>query len=177
LARAAARVAYCDAHVLALDKPSGMLSQPDRTGDATVLDAARAVLGNNAWVGPCNRLDRPASGLTILARNERAAARITKEWRAGRVRKAYLCLAYDLRSERERAACRGPRHVTATHALVAPRGGRGGGPNPNPDPKPGPDVPNPKPHPDPKPCGLTRRARAAPALRCATRCSRGTQPG
>jgi 23S rRNA pseudouridine1911/1915/1917 synthase len=92
------RVLYEDNHCLAVDKPAGLLVQPDRTGDATLLDAARDDLRRrhqrpgNVFIAAVHRLDRPVSGIVLLARTSKAASRLGAQFRAGSVDKVYLAL-------------------------------------------------------------------------------------
>ncbi len=83
------RVLHLDNHVLAVDKPTGMLAQGDATGDADLVTLAKAYLKErferpgNVFVGLVHRLDRPVSGVVVLARTSKAAARLSAQF-AGR---------------------------------------------------------------------------------------------
>ena len=72
--------------------------QADRTGDPTLLDAVRDYLRQryqkpgNVFVAPVHRLDRPVSGVVLLARTSKAAARLAAQFRGRQVEKAYLAL-------------------------------------------------------------------------------------
>ena len=89
------RVVYADAHLLAVDKPAGVLSQPDASGRRALPDMVGEFLSRelnkpgNAYVGTLHRLDRAASGVTVFARTSKAAARMASAFREGRVEKAY----------------------------------------------------------------------------------------
>lgn len=91
-------VIHEDNHLLAVHKPAGLLVQGDRSGDATLVDAARAYLKEayakpgNAYVGLVHRLDRNVSGLVLLARTSKAAGRLSAAFREGRVGKRYLAV-------------------------------------------------------------------------------------
>lgn len=91
-------VCYLDNHLLVVNKPAGMLSQADRTGDTDLLTHAKAFLKErfdkpgNVFVGLVHRLDRPASGLMVLARTSKAAARLTEQFRQRTPDKRYLAL-------------------------------------------------------------------------------------
>ncbi len=91
-------VIHEDNHLLAVHKPAGLLVQGDRSGDATLLDAARAYLKEkyakpgNVYVGLVHRLDRNVSGVVLLARTSKAAARLSAAFREGRVIKRYLAI-------------------------------------------------------------------------------------
>lgn len=89
-------VRYVDNHLLIVEKPAGMLSQADRTGDEDVLSLMKAWVGEqynkpgNVYLGLVHRLDRPASGLMALARTSKAAARLTDQFKKRTVEKRYL---------------------------------------------------------------------------------------
>ena len=91
-------VIHEDNHLLAVAKPANVLVQGDRTGDPTLLDAARAYLKQkyrkpgNVYIGLVHRLDRPVSGVVLLARTSKAASRLSAQFRDGTVRKTYLAV-------------------------------------------------------------------------------------
>ncbi len=82
-------VLHLDNHVLAVDKPAGMLAQGDATRDPDLVTLAKAYLKEkfekpgNVFVGLVHRLDRPVSGVVVLARTSKAAARLSAQF-AGR---------------------------------------------------------------------------------------------
>lgn len=84
-----------DDHLLVINKPPGLLSQPDRTGDddvVTVLKEALAPGAEEPFVGLVHRLDRPASGLMVLARTSDAARDLSEQFRERVVEKRYIVL-------------------------------------------------------------------------------------
>lgn len=91
-------VLYEDNHCLVVDKPAGALVQADRTGDPTLVDAVRDDLRQrlgkpgNVFLAPVHRLDRPVSGVLLLARTSKAATRLAAQFRAGTVEKTYMAL-------------------------------------------------------------------------------------
>ncbi|MFO0890406.1 MAG: RluA family pseudouridine synthase [Isosphaeraceae bacterium] len=88
-------VLYEDNHCLAVNKPAGVLSQGDETGDPSLIGLAADYLKEkyrkpgNVFVGLVHRLDRPTSGVVLLARTSKAAGRLSEQFRTGRVRKVY----------------------------------------------------------------------------------------
>ena len=88
-----------DNHCLAVNKPAGMLSQGDSTGDPSVVDEVRDYLRTayfkpgNVFVGLVHRLDRPTSGVVLVARTSKGAARLSEQFRDGQVEKTYLAVA------------------------------------------------------------------------------------
>jgi len=88
-------VLFEDNHLLAVDKPAGLLVQGDRSGDATLLETAGAYLKEkygkpgNVYLGLVHRLDRNVSGVVLLARTSKAAGRLSRQFREGTVTKVY----------------------------------------------------------------------------------------
>ena len=83
-------VLFEDNHCLAVNKPAGLLSQGDRSGEPSLVDVAATYLKTryakpgNVYVGLLHRLDRPASGVMLLAKTSKAAARLSEQFRPGR---------------------------------------------------------------------------------------------
>lgn len=88
-------VLFGDNHVLVVAKEAGLPTVPDASGDESLLDRARAWVRvtygkpGEAFLGVVHRLDRPVSGVVVLARTSKAARRLAEAFRAGRVRKTY----------------------------------------------------------------------------------------
>ena len=97
-------ILHLDRQVVAVDKPAGLLSQPDRSHDPCVIDLLRellvAALPPKADRGPAtpflasvHRMDRPVSGVLMVARTSKAAARLATQFRNHEVVKRYLAVA------------------------------------------------------------------------------------
>ncbi len=86
---------YLDNHLLALDKPAGMPTVPDSSGDESLLEHAKALLKREfrkpgaVYLGVVHRLDRPVSGIVLFARTSKAAERVSSAFRERRVEKVY----------------------------------------------------------------------------------------
>ena len=76
-----------DARCVVVYKPPGMSSQPDRSGDASVLEALRAEQGLSGF--PVHRLDRPVSGCLLVALDQEAAACYSALFAARNMAKTY----------------------------------------------------------------------------------------
>ena len=91
-------VLYLDNHLLVVCKPAGMLTQADRSGDLSLLEAGRAYIKQrfhkpgNVFLGLVHRLDRPVSGVVVFARTSKAAARLSAQFRQRQVAKVYWAL-------------------------------------------------------------------------------------
>lgn len=91
-------VVYEDNHLLVVNKPAGMPVQGDATGDFHLLQWAAAYIKEKyqkpgeVFVGLVHRLDRPVSGLVVLARTSKALTRMNEVFRERQVKKIYLAL-------------------------------------------------------------------------------------
>jgi 23S rRNA pseudouridine1911/1915/1917 synthase len=91
-----ARLLHLDPHLLAVDKPAGVLAQEGRAGGpslpALCSDLLRA-RGEDGSALLVHRLDRGTTGVAILARTRAAQAALLAAFREGRVEKEYRALA------------------------------------------------------------------------------------
>ncbi len=91
-------VLHLDNHLLAVNKPAGLLVQGDHTGDTDLLTLGKAFLKRefdkpgNVFLGLVHRLDRPVSGVVVLARTSKAASRLSAQFRTRTPDKRYLAL-------------------------------------------------------------------------------------
>jgi 23S rRNA pseudouridine1911/1915/1917 synthase len=95
-------IIYEDNHLLVIDKPAGVLSQEDHTGDPDVLTLCKRYIKKkynkpgDVWMGLVHRLDRPVSGVMVLARTSKAASRLSEEIRGNRMDKTYWAMVEGL---------------------------------------------------------------------------------
>lgn len=89
------QVIFEDNHLIAVNKPAGLLSQSDQTGDLTIMDAVKQYIKlrydkpGEVFLGSIHRLDRPVSGVILFARTSKALSRMTKLFRDREVTKTY----------------------------------------------------------------------------------------
>jgi len=84
-------VVYRDDHLLVVNKPTGLLAQADYSGDPDVLTLARQQTGDEG-LRLAHRLDRPTSGLMVLARTKAAAQGLSRQFRERHAEKRYLAV-------------------------------------------------------------------------------------
>ena len=97
----AGRILYEDNHLLAVNKRSGEITQGDKTGDECLTEAYKAFIAQRdakpgkVFLGLPHRLDRPVSGVCLLAKTSKALERLNKMLRDGELHKTYwaLCCA------------------------------------------------------------------------------------
>ena len=93
-----ALVIYEDNHIIVADKPSGVLSQGDISGDVSILDMLKTYVKEKynkpgeAFIGLVHRLDRQVSGVMVFARTSKAASRLHEEITTGRIEKFYIAV-------------------------------------------------------------------------------------
>ncbi len=81
---------YEDNRVLLVIKPFGMPTQADETGDPDAQSIAKKMV--NGYIGMFSRLDRPAGGLLLFAKDKKAAADLTLQFKEGEVTKQYAAI-------------------------------------------------------------------------------------
>lgn len=86
-------VLYQDAHVVAVNKPSGLLvhrTKLDRSATSYALQRVRDQIGQRVY--PVHRLDKPTSGVLLFALSSEAARALTASFTGGNVQKTYLAV-------------------------------------------------------------------------------------
>ena len=94
----AARILYEDNHLLVVNKRAGEIAQGDKTGDECLTDLYKAFIARRdakpgkVFLGLPHRLDRPVSGICLLAKTSKALERLSAMFRDGEVHKTYWAL-------------------------------------------------------------------------------------
>lgn len=89
------QILYEDNHLLALNKLPGQITQGDKTGDPSLADLVKDFLKErdhkpgNVFCGVIHRLDRPVSGVVLLAKTSKALSRMTEKVRTRDFEKHY----------------------------------------------------------------------------------------
>lgn len=95
------QVLFEDNHLIAVNKPAGILSQSDQTGDTTVMDWVKAYIKHRyekpgaVFLGSIHRLDRPVSGVILFGRTSKGLARMNEMFRERKVQKTYWAIVTD----------------------------------------------------------------------------------
>ena len=88
-------VIYEDNHILVVNKAAGLLVQGDQTGDESLVDIAKRYIKDkyqkpgNVFLGLVHRLDRPTTGVIVLARTSKALTRLNQQFKERLTKKVY----------------------------------------------------------------------------------------
>ncbi len=88
-------ILFEDNHLLAINKPAGILVQGDSTGDKPLVEVCKDYLAAKykkpgaVFLGVVHRLDRPVSGVVVFARTSKALARMNALFRDKETKKTY----------------------------------------------------------------------------------------
>lgn len=91
---------FLDNHLLVLDKPWGLLTQPSGTGDDSLEAQGKAWLKEYfnkpgaVFLEAVHRIDRPVGGVVLFARTSKALSRLNRSQREGAFRKKYRALVH-----------------------------------------------------------------------------------
>ena len=91
-------VIYEDNHLLVVNKAPGILVQGDSTGDIPLVELGKQYIGKKynkpgaVFLGVVHRIDRPVSGLVVLARTSKGLERMNALFRNKETRKTYWAI-------------------------------------------------------------------------------------
>ncbi len=92
------KILYEDNHIIAVEKPAGVLSQGDRSGQTSMFGLVKKYLKEkykkpgNVFLGIVHRLDRPVSGILLFAKTSKGASRLSEQFRNKTIEKTYHAL-------------------------------------------------------------------------------------
>jgi 23S rRNA pseudouridine1911/1915/1917 synthase len=95
------QVIYEDNHLLVVNKASGILVQGDITGDVPLVDLCKNYVGNKyekpgaVFLGVVHRIDRPVTGIVVLARTSKSLERMNALFRESKTKKTYWAITED----------------------------------------------------------------------------------
>jgi len=92
------QILFEDNHLLVVNKAPGEICQGDKTGDEPLPEKLKAFLKEreekpgNVFLGVVHRLDRPVSGVVILAKTSKALERMNAQIRDREIEKTYWAI-------------------------------------------------------------------------------------
>ncbi len=103
-----ASILYEDNHLIAVHKPSGILVQGDETGDIPLSELVKEFIKKrdqkpgNVFCGVIHRIDRPVSGVVILAKTSKGLSKMNELFREDKITKTYIALVNGIPAEPEK---------------------------------------------------------------------------
>ena len=100
-------ILYEDNHLIAVNKPSGILVQGDSTGDTRLVEITKQFIKKrdekpgNVFLGVIHRIDRPTSGVVLFAKTSKALSRMNKMFAEKQVHKTYWALVEGVVKKKE----------------------------------------------------------------------------
>ncbi|MDR1006738.1 MAG: RluA family pseudouridine synthase [Bacteroidales bacterium] len=92
------QILFEDNHLIVLNKQNGQIVQGDKTGDMCLADMVKAYLKKkyskpgNVYCGVVHRLDRPVSGVLIMAKTDKALSRLNNQIKERQIKKTYWAI-------------------------------------------------------------------------------------
>lgn len=90
---------YKNNQLIAFNKPPALPVQEDKTGDKTLLNLAEIYAKSKLYV--IHRIDRPASGIVLFAKNTAALVHLNEQFQRREVKKVYLAVVGAMPPEKE----------------------------------------------------------------------------
>ena len=94
-------ILYEDNHLIAVNKNVSDIVQGDKTGDEPLTEKVKSYLKEkynkkgNVYIGLPHRLDRPVSGIVLLAKTSKALVRLNKMFQSKDIQKIYWAIVKD----------------------------------------------------------------------------------
>lgn len=82
-------ILLCDNHILVVDKPAEIATQPDLVELAKAWVKKKFNKPGNVFLEPIHRLDKPVSGVVLFARTSKALSRLQEQMRERKMEKIY----------------------------------------------------------------------------------------
>jgi len=92
-------VLYKNNQLIAFNKPGGIPIQPDKTEAKSLLDLGEIYAKSNLFI--IHRIDRPASGVVLLAKSKKGLARLNAQFQARTIQKTYLAVVKNPPNEKQ----------------------------------------------------------------------------
>lgn len=92
------QILYEDNHIIIINKFCGEIVQIDKTGDKSLEDNVKEYIKKkynkpgNVFLGVAHRLDRPVSGIVVLAKTSKALTRLNKMFQTKDIHKTYWAI-------------------------------------------------------------------------------------
>ena len=98
-------ILYEDADIIVCYKPAGVATQTKRLGQKdmdSLLKNYRVSKGEPPYIGVVHRLDQPVEGVMVYAKNEKAAAELSRQVRERQIGKHYYAVGISQNSQQRK---------------------------------------------------------------------------
>jgi 23S rRNA pseudouridine1911/1915/1917 synthase len=118
-------ILFEDNHLIAVNKLPGEITQGDKTGDVPLTDNLKEYLKHtyqkpgNVFVGLIHRIDRPVSGVVLLAKTSKGLARMNEQFKQRETEKTYWALVQGAPAETEATLTHYLKRNTNTNVTTA----------------------------------------------------------
>lgn len=96
------QILYEDNHIIAVNKPSGIMVQSDKAGNKGLEDDVKEYLRikynkkGEAFLGVAHRIDRPVSGVVLFAKRSKPLKRLNEMFREKKIKKTYWAVVANM---------------------------------------------------------------------------------
>jgi len=100
-------ILFSDNHLLIVNKPAGLLTQPNDTSEQNLEDLAKAWIKKTdqkpgkVFLHCIHRIDKPVSGIVIFARTSKSLSRMSEQVRNQKIDREYLAIVQGLLSPKK----------------------------------------------------------------------------
>jgi 23S rRNA pseudouridine955/2504/2580 synthase/23S rRNA pseudouridine1911/1915/1917 synthase len=94
-----------DPYILVVDKPAGLMVEPDRNGNPSLLQFVKEYLKSNSlnddeiYAQHIHRLDRPVTGVVLFAKQKSVLRNLSEQFAERKVKKQYRALTLNVPPE------------------------------------------------------------------------------
>jgi len=100
-------IVFEDPYVLVIDKPSGLMVEPDRNGNPSLLQFVKEYLKRSisekeeVYAQHIHRLDRPVTGVVLFAKQKSVLKNLSEQFAERKVKKYYRAMTQNVPSVRQ----------------------------------------------------------------------------
>ncbi len=92
------QILYEDNHIIAVNKPFGVLSQGDMNNEPSMIEFVKQYIQEKynkpgaVYLALLHRLDRPVGGVLLMAKTSKAAGRLSEDFKNRKIQKTYYAV-------------------------------------------------------------------------------------
>lgn len=104
-------ILFEDNHLLIVNKPAGLLTQPNDTNEPSLEEIAKGWIKKNyqkpgsVFLHCVHRIDKPVSGIVVFARTSKCLSRLMQQVRDRKIKRTYVALVQGHLSKKQGKLC------------------------------------------------------------------------